>query len=192
MTNKKQTQILESAKELFFRYGIKKVTIEEICKDANVSKMTFYKYFPNKTELAKTILTNIFDESEKRFLSLAHNEELSFVEKMNIQVQWKIDNTQNATMLFIKDLYASDDTEIGIFLKKTVKERMQKVVNEFTTAQEKGLIRKDIKPALFLAIFDKLMELAGDERMLQAYESVEEMTREISNFFIYGISNKRE
>ena len=44
----KKEQILKTGKELFWKYGFKLVTIEEICKEAGVSKMTYYKYFTNK------------------------------------------------------------------------------------------------------------------------------------------------
>ena len=64
-SNPKKNQILHTSKELFWKFGFKRVTIEEICKEAGVSKMTFYKFFPNKLELAKTILDKIFDENIK-------------------------------------------------------------------------------------------------------------------------------
>ena len=42
------------------------MTIEEICGEAKVSKMTLYKFFPNKIELAKVILKKVFDDFEHR------------------------------------------------------------------------------------------------------------------------------
>ena len=54
-------EIVEAGRQLFFRYGLKKVTVTEICTGAGVSKMTFYKYFPNKQALAKTIMDGITD-----------------------------------------------------------------------------------------------------------------------------------
>lgn len=186
---KKYDQILEATKKLFYRYGIKRVTIEDICKEADVSKMTFYKYFPNKTKLAKTMLTNIFNQSERLFRELMESD-MPFAEKMERLVQWMLDNSKDASMQFVAEIYeASADSEIALFLKQAAHERMQGVVKEFVKAQEKGLMRKDLKPELLLAIFDKIQELAGDERVLKAYNNVQEMTREISNFFIYGIAS---
>ncbi len=187
--SKKYDQILGATQKLFYRYGIKKVTIEDICKEANVSKMTFYKYFPNKIELAKTMLTNIFDQSERLFRELMESD-TPFVEKMERLVQWKLDNSKDASMQFVAEIYeTSADSEIALFLKQAIHDRMQGVVKEFVKAQGKGLMRKDLKPELLLAIFDKIQELAGDERVLKAYNNVQEMTREISNFFIYGIAS---
>ncbi|MBN2410872.1 helix-turn-helix transcriptional regulator, partial [candidate division KSB1 bacterium] len=54
-----------TAKELFFKYGIRRVTIEEICKKARVSKMTFYKFFQNKIELAIVMLKKLYDDAEE-------------------------------------------------------------------------------------------------------------------------------
>ena len=56
--SKKLCQISQTAETLFKLYGIKRVTVEEICKKANVSKMTFYKYFRNKIELVKHIFNS--------------------------------------------------------------------------------------------------------------------------------------
>src|SRR5574344_1474562 len=56
--NKKKSDILEAAKALFWKYGFKRVSIEEICREAKVSKVTFYKFYPNKIELAKAVLDN--------------------------------------------------------------------------------------------------------------------------------------
>ena len=48
-------RILSSAKELFYTYGYKKVTMQDIADKANISKVLLTHYFPRKVEL----LTNI-------------------------------------------------------------------------------------------------------------------------------------
>jgi len=73
--NIKQEQILSTGKELFWKYGFKRVTIEEICREAKVSKMTFYKYFPNKSKLAIVILDSIFDEGILKIRKLGEEHE---------------------------------------------------------------------------------------------------------------------
>ena len=49
---KSSDALFEAAHELFYRYGIKKATVEDICSRANVSKMTFYRNFKDKNEMA--------------------------------------------------------------------------------------------------------------------------------------------
>jgi AcrR family transcriptional regulator len=53
--SKKYESILITGHDLFWKFGFKRVTIDEICKKAEVSKMTFYKYFTDKIDLAKKV-----------------------------------------------------------------------------------------------------------------------------------------
>ncbi|NQV51449.1 MAG: helix-turn-helix transcriptional regulator, partial [Candidatus Marinimicrobia bacterium] len=43
----KEGDILRTAEKLFMQFGYNRVTVEEICREAKVSKVTFYKYFSN-------------------------------------------------------------------------------------------------------------------------------------------------
>ena len=61
--NQKLQQIYSTAKSLFMRYGFKRVSVEEICREANVSKMTFYKHFSNKFDLLRFILEQMVSDS---------------------------------------------------------------------------------------------------------------------------------
>lgn len=72
--NKKQELILHTAKELFWKHGFKRVSVEEICKIAKVSKMTFYKFYPNKIELAKAVCDNVIEDSIAKFHEVLHKE----------------------------------------------------------------------------------------------------------------------
>ena len=45
--NKKELEI-NAARDLFTKYGYKKVSMDEIAKEANVTKKTIYSYFSDK------------------------------------------------------------------------------------------------------------------------------------------------
>ena len=49
----KKEQIVEAARKLFTKYGYKKVSMDEIAKEAGVTKKTVYAYFKDKDELFK-------------------------------------------------------------------------------------------------------------------------------------------
>jgi len=44
-------KILESAIELFLKYGIKRVTIDDICNNCNLTKGSFYHHFQTKDHI---------------------------------------------------------------------------------------------------------------------------------------------
>ena len=52
----RRTAMLKAAQGLFGRFGLKKVTMEEIAKAAAVSKVTLYKVFPNKEAVFEAVV----------------------------------------------------------------------------------------------------------------------------------------
>lgn len=48
--------IVKTALEQFKKYGIKSVSIDDICRQMSMSKKTFYQYFPGKEELVAIVL----------------------------------------------------------------------------------------------------------------------------------------
>ena len=49
----KKNQIIEAARLLFHKYGFKKVSMDEIAREAGVTKRTIYSYFSSKEDLLK-------------------------------------------------------------------------------------------------------------------------------------------
>jgi AcrR family transcriptional regulator len=67
--NKKAEKILNMTIKLFLGSGARKVTMDDIAENANVSKVTLYKYFKDKDSLYLFIGSRIFS----RYASLLHN-----------------------------------------------------------------------------------------------------------------------
>jgi TetR/AcrR family transcriptional regulator, cholesterol catabolism regulator len=53
---KELIDILERVRELFFRYGVRSVSIEDICRDLGISKKKLYVHVTNKAELVRKLL----------------------------------------------------------------------------------------------------------------------------------------
>lgn len=61
----KNEQIIEAARKLFNRYGFKKVSMDEIAREAGVTKKTIYMYFSSKEELLRYFITEELDNMKK-------------------------------------------------------------------------------------------------------------------------------
>ncbi len=51
-----QERIIEHSKEKFFTYGFKKITMDELAVDLQMSKKTIYKYFNSKQNLVEAVV----------------------------------------------------------------------------------------------------------------------------------------
>lgn len=56
MSNDQKCNIIKKAGEMFFRLGIRSVSIDDICRELGISKKTFYVYFESKDELVAQLL----------------------------------------------------------------------------------------------------------------------------------------
>ncbi|HSH65044.1 MAG TPA: helix-turn-helix domain-containing protein, partial [Bacteroidia bacterium] len=49
-------RILQGAEELFLKYGIKSVTMDDIAKHLSISKKTIYQFFSDKNEIVDLLM----------------------------------------------------------------------------------------------------------------------------------------
>lgn len=189
--NKKYNDILEAAQKLFWKFGFKKVTIEEICREGNVSKMTFYKHFDNKTELAKVVLDRVIGNASTQFKKLK-NEAQSASELMEGMLNMKKEGIHDISPEFLADFYA--DKELG--LKEYIGQLTQKVwvemMNDFKDLQQGGLIRKDLKIEFFMYLVQKINNYLEDPYLLSLYPDTEDLVMEFTRFFAYGMSPRNK
>ena len=61
----KEEQIVNSARTLFLKYGIKKVSMDEIAKNAGVTKKTVYSYFGSKADLINFFIKEELNNMKK-------------------------------------------------------------------------------------------------------------------------------
>lgn len=67
----KKEQVITVARDLFHKYGFKKVSMDEIAKYSGVTKKTIYSYFKSKEELLKYFI----DEELQRMKKIIDEEE---------------------------------------------------------------------------------------------------------------------
>jgi AcrR family transcriptional regulator len=191
MTNPKNAAkynaMMQTAHDLFWKHGFKRVTIEEVCRKANISKMTFYKYFPNKFELAKAVFDVVLEDGLAKFKSLM-TEDLSVNERIRGILMLKMEGTTNVSHEFIQDFYRNPELGLSSYIEQKTKEYWQNIIEDFRTGQNKGWFREDFKPEIILFAGQKLIELANDERILQLYNNPQELIMEMANLIAYGIS----
>ncbi len=66
-------QILRTSEDLFAQYGIRSVSIDDICKRLGISKKTFYVYFEQKADLVDALLAEHDEEVAKQSLRWMEN-----------------------------------------------------------------------------------------------------------------------
>jgi AcrR family transcriptional regulator len=182
--------IVSSARSLFWKHGIRRVTIEEICQDAGVSKMTCYKYFSNKTAIAKYLIEDMFESGIKAYKEI-YQSDISYEEKVKKMLDLKMSNAHEMSQELLDDIYKNQDEELSETIE-TIKKRMIGIyLDDIREAQKFGEIRDDVKPEFMLYFLNNLTEMLTDQRVVGIYTNPEQMIVEVMNFFFYGIMPRK-
>ncbi len=116
--NIKKRQVLKHAQQLFVEKGIMATSIQDILTKANISKGTFYNYFPSKNECLKAILI-LGDETtyiRRQELLIGKSKQDRAVLTEQIAVRLQINADHNLLPL-IEAIFHSEDVELSLFAK---------------------------------------------------------------------------
>ncbi len=191
MGNQKKTKkeaILQAAKDLFWRHGLRRISIVEICTNANVSKMTFYKYFANKEVLAEYLITEMLTNWHDEYRSVM-NSDLAFTAKINQVITLERKASDNMSEEFMRDIFNNEYVHLQQLIKTYRDSYHSEIVKDMTHAQKNGQVRVDIKPEFILYLLEDIGHKVMDEKLSKLYPSKQALVMELTNYFFYGIIN---
>jgi len=180
--SKKQEQIVRTAENLFSRFGAKRVTVEEICREAGVSKMTFYKYFRNKVELVRCIKDNWVEEGFRKFDEI-NAMDIPFPEKINLMTRWEVEFTSRVNAEFIRELISIDDV---------MERAKRRYLRNIMRAQDEGEIRSDINPEFLWLVGEKLKELVKEESWKNVFTDFSQFQEQLRTLIYFGLLSRTE
>lgn len=190
---KSAQKIISSSKDLFWKYGIRKVYVEDICEAADISKMTFYRYFDNKIEVLKLILLQEIVSNIIQYQSIM-SAPILFKEKVSQVIDLKLKQNKNISLELMKDLHRSDPKLDD--LKQELKAKQDHFLDLFkcdlVLAQSQGQIRENIKIEFIMYMIGQLGNIQEDPAFTQLYDNTADLSGELLNFFFYGILEKSE
>jgi AcrR family transcriptional regulator len=177
---KKKAQIIQTAEKLFSRFGSKRVSVAEICREAGVSKMTFYKYFSNKLVLVRSIKDAYVEEGFRKFDEI-NALDIKFPEKIDLMTRWKVEFGARISADFIREMVSIDDA---------IEETKKRFLGNIAAARDNGDIRADIDPEFLWMVSDKLYELVKDESWKQIFSDFSQFQYQLRTLIFYGLLSR--
>ena len=173
----KREVILETAIRLFSKHGAKRVSIEEICREAKVSKATFYKNFRNKVELVHRIHDDLVDEGFRKFDEIDALD-LPFEQKIDLMGQWKVEFARRINAEFFRELIDVDHA---------VDEYKRRYLSNLEAAQKRGDIRRDIDLNFLWLALEKIGELFREDQWKTVCSDLGELQRQVRTLIWHGL-----
>ena len=80
----KESVILENVRNIFMRYGIKSVTMDDISRELKISKKTLYKFVVDKPELVAKVMQEKCSCDQKDISDIVKKSKNAIDELMNV------------------------------------------------------------------------------------------------------------
>lgn len=181
------TSKLEAAgKALFFRHGFRRVSVDEICREAGVSKMSFYRHFRDKDELAIRVLGKHFTGRMASFEKIL-NEDSPFAERLQRVVALKAEGFKSAGSELLHEVMTDRVSPVGRFLGGLLQEQARRTREIFVELQRRGDLRSDLKVEIILHVVENIWRAFADEALLELYGDKSRLYRELFQAVYNGI-----
>ncbi|HEX7064049.1 MAG TPA: TetR/AcrR family transcriptional regulator [Bacillales bacterium] len=187
---RKKEMIRRAAFELFSKYGVQKVTIEEIATKANVSQVTIYNYFGSKDELLYNTLKTLTEQTWEEYEKLLESD-LPFHEKIEKIIFFEMKLAGELNPDFIRSSLVSNNPDIEQFLEDFYENKvLPSLIGFFKEGQEQGYVNKELSTKAILFYFNMFkntpnwVDLLGDEG-----ENAR-LSKELITMFFYGITGQ--
>lgn len=145
MTDPIRQRILEGAEQLFFRFGIRSISMDEVARHLAMSKKTLYQHFENKEELVLQIAQKHVDEDCAKWGQLhATSEGQGALVEMMMVTQMLRKEMAEINPIIVHELKRFHPKAWRLFEAQRDNLFEQSIISNVTRGKAEGVYRQDL------------------------------------------------
>lgn len=189
--DKELKDIIEKVGNIYHRYGIKSVTMDDVAHELGISKKTLYQYVDNKTDLVTKVIEHQIESTNCQMNNLKEKslnaiEELLEVNNHLLRMRAEINlSAEYDLRKYYPDLYEK--------IKKNQRVKMlQSILDNMIKGKKEGLYRKDLKEDIIARLQVSRFETLADSDIFTMEEFLsDDFINELFIYHIRGIANDK-
>lgn len=182
---------LGKIRELFFKYGVRSVTMDDIARELGISKKTLYQFVSNKSELInKALVLHFEEEKESVAVSIAEAqnaiEEIILIARKTIR-QFK--KMHPSSMFDIQKYYPESWEIIQNFKVDFIVKIIQ---NNLKRGVEEGLYRSDLNIPVISKFYQNMIDFLVNPNSFPAMQyQLSDLYTEFIKYHLNAITSDR-
>jgi TetR/AcrR family transcriptional regulator, cholesterol catabolism regulator len=179
-------KIVHAAFELFMKYGIRSVTMDDIARHLGMSKKTIYQSFSEKDEIVSAVTRLHQCTWEERANLLAENSSNAIEEMLKFSLVFRDQMRQmNPSLMYDLFKYHRDSWQDWVTYKSKV--IRQKIVNTINRGINEGFFRQDLNVNILATFRVEQIEMAFSESVFPRDQfRFEEVQLQLFDHFVHG------
>lgn len=186
MARETQEYIVDKAQSLFYRYGIRSITMDFIASELGMSKRTLYENFESKDALIVACLEKGRKAQEKDMCEI-FNSKANIIEKLlrcYNRILYYISQTSRSFQLDIEQMHSKASEEAELHKEK----QYEYICNLLAKGVEEGLVKDDIDLGIATALHNGQMEwFRKSQHSITKNMVLSDVLATAAKIFLYGI-----
>lgn len=189
MSDDQKCNIIKAAGELFFRLGIRSVSIDDICRELGMSKKTFYVYFASKDELIAQMLQANLDYMAGKMEELLKLQDFRQLVKVFLKRQEAERNDVRRVPQLVYDLKKYYPRQFSDFQVQCFEMQKKYIMQYLELGVAQGLVRANLNIELTAVLFAKIHNDAiRDFEVIEAHNhNMHQLAHTAMDVFVRGV-----
>ncbi len=182
------TRVLESTIELFMRYGIRSVSMDDVAREVGMSKKTIYQHFTDRTHLVDAVIEYQIGTVERNCDRICREIENPIDQLLEIGRYFHtLTRQMNPTLLFdLKKYFPQSWKKMTAFRREQVHTQISE---NLLKGREMGLYRSDFNIDIVVKLYINLIDVIMDDDLFPKINfTFKELHHEMLMYHLHGIS----
>lgn len=184
-------KILKGTEDLFMKYGVRSVSMDDIARHLSVSKKTLYQHFADKDEIVMKVSQAHCERNMKMTNGIIDSAENAIDELAKFSVMLKKQMEElNPSLLFDLKKYHSKAWSVWVdFKHKVIRES---VVRNLTQGIEEGHFRPELNSEILATARIVMVEAAFDDQLFPRDKfNIVEVQSQLFDHFVFGLCTEK-
>lgn len=184
MENKER--ILLAAEKLFFQFGVRSVTMDEVAQQTGMSKKTIYQFFLDKNTLVREVAKYRL-MTEREIVRKVQEMSKNPIEEIIVSMKVLRDLSQKVNPVVFYDLQKYHLEAWGLYIEH--KDFFRSIVEtNLQRGKEMGLYRSNLDPMILSILRIQCVEMGFDQTLFPVSQfNFDEVQSQFIDHFLHGI-----
>jgi TetR/AcrR family transcriptional regulator, cholesterol catabolism regulator len=184
-----KVRIRDKAKELFLRYGIRSVSMDDIANQLGMSKKTIYQYFTDKNELVDAVIEDELQNMQHDCLKCGEVAK-DAIEEIFLTVDQVIEQLSSMNPMVLYDMEKFHIRAYQRFMEHKNKFLLQVIKKNLEWGVKEGLYRPDVDVDIISKYrLESMMIPFNIDLFPPSRYKLSEVTKSIIEHYVFGVAS---
>lgn len=179
--------LLTKSRDLFIKYGVKSLTMDDIARELGMSKKTIYLHVENKADLVMKVVTLYLDDERAEMDQILKSSKNS-VEEMVKMIHYLLTNFSELNTSAIYDLQKYYPKAWNMFNEYRYNYVLERIKENLNSGIEQGVYRPDMQPEIIGKFYVAGIDMMLNQQLFPSkhYQFLD-IYRQFVNYHLRGV-----